>query len=307
MKRAGFLLFFNLFLAGWIRPHAAEDKIKVFVSILPEAYFVERIGDAQVDANVMVGPGQNPHAFEPTPKLMAQLSKAAIYFRIGVPFEDVLMKRLQRSNPSMKIVDLREGIKLLPMIEHHHEEDAENHPSDEHATGSNEKDEEAQEGAKDPHIWLSPKLAKIQSQTIAETLAAFDPNHAEEYRSNLKKLLGELDRLDEEITKLFQNLRERRFMVYHPAWGYFADAYTMEQIPIEMEGKEPTAKQLVELIELAKSQNIKIIFVQKQFSANNAKTVAKAIGGQVVSIDPLAKDYFTNMRATARALYEALK
>jgi len=300
MKRIKFISLIVLWLSDWIHPAYAEDKINVFVSILPEAYFVERIGDSHVDVNVMVGPGQNPHAFEPTPKLMARLSNTNLYYRIGVPFEDILMKRLQSANPAMKIVDLRQGIKLLPMMVHHHEEEAENHPAD-------KKDEDAQKGMKDPHIWLNPKLAKIQLQTIADTLAAYDPTHAEDYRSRLNKLLGELDQLDEEIAKLFQNLRERRFMVYHPAWGYFADAYKLEQIPIELEGKEPTAKQLVELIELAKSQNIKIVFVQKQFSASNAKTIAKAIGGQAVPIDPLAKDYFTNMRTIARALYEALK
>ncbi|RJP25416.1 MAG: ABC transporter substrate-binding protein [Candidatus Omnitrophota bacterium] len=279
-------------------PHhspTAEQKIRAFVSILPQAYFVEQVGGEFVEVSVMVGPGQNPHTFEPTPKQMVALSRAQVYFRIGVPFETVWMDRLARVNPAMRIVDLQKGIPLLAMKEHHHEGEehhAEHH--DEHET-------------QDPHIWLNPKLVKILAHSICDTLQAIDPDHANHFHVNLDTFLGELDALDQEIAALFEPMCKRQFLVFHPAWGYFADAYDLEQIPVELEGKEPTARQLTELIEFIKKEGIQVIFVQQQFSRALASKIAGAIDGKVITVDPLAKDYFENLRNVARQFAEALK
>ncbi len=278
----------------------AEKSIKVFVSIVPQAYFVERIGKDRVDVSVMVGPGQSPATYEPKPKQMADLGRAALYFRIGVPFENVWMDRISQINPDMKVVDTRDGITLLPMTSHSHDDDKGKHGKDggkKHTGG----------GLKDPHIWLSLRLVKIQSQNICQALMEQDPAGKDFYRNNLQAFLVELDELDMRISRIFQNLENRRFMVFHPAWGYFAHDYGLKQIPIEIEGKEPNAKSLANLIEQAKEKGIRVIFVQKHFSSRTARTIADAIGGQVVKVDPLAKDYPDNMKQIADTFSEALR
>lgn len=278
----------------------AEKSMKVFVSIVPQSYFVERIGGSRVDVSVMVGPGQSPATYEPKPKQMADLGRAALYFRIGVPFENVWMDRISQINPEMKVVDTRDGITLLPMTPHSHDDDK----------GSRRKDggkKHPGSGLKDPHIWLSLRLVKIQSQNICRALMEQDPPGKDLYRDNLQTFLVELDKLDARISHTFQNLEYRRFMVFHPAWGYFAHDYGLEQIPIEIEGKEPNAKSLANLIEQAKEKGIRVIFVQKHFSSRTAQTVAHAIGGKVVKVDPLAKDYLDNMKQIADTFSEALR
>ena len=258
------------------------EKIKVFVSILPQAYFVERVGGDRVDVSVMVGPGQSPATYEPVPRQMVEIGKTQLFFRIGVPFENVWMDRIGKTNPKMKVIDTRCGIKLLPMKTHHHHEDTQ------HA--------EECRGLKDPHIWLSVKLVKIQAKNICDALISVDDVCTEYYLKNLKTFHDDLDKLDMEIEQSLKGPGVRKFMVFHPAWGYFARDYGMEQIPVEIGGKEPGAKELVNLINKAKNDGIKIIFAQKQFSKKSAEAIAAAIGGRTIQIDPLAKDYLNNMK-----------
>jgi len=313
-----------------------QEKMKVFVSILPQAYFAERVGGDRVDVSVMVGPGQSPHTYEPGPKQMYELSQAKLYFRIGVDFEKVWMERIGRINPNMKVVDTRRGIQLLPMKTHHdHEEgygqqEKGRRPQGHHARkqqdehqgpnrhGTHGLDDQYHredrgpyrphgEGLKDPHIWLSLRLVKIQAETMYEALATEDPAHRAYYLENLKAFDRDLDKLDREIAQSLKKAKSRKFIVFHPAWGYLARDYGLEQTPIEIEGKEPTAKDLIRIIEEAKAEGIGIIFVQKQFSKTSAETVARAIGGKVVHIDPLARDYLKNMKAIADRFAGVLK
>jgi zinc transport system substrate-binding protein len=150
-------------------------------------------------------------------------------------------------------------------------------------------------------------LVKIQAKTICEALTEEDPSHRAYYEANMKAFHRDLDQLDREIAHSLKDIKSRKFMVFHPAWGYFAHDYGLEQIPIEMEGKVPTAKSLHYVIEEAKEEEIKIIFVQKQFSKASAETVARAIGGRVVPMDPLARDYLSNIRQVADAFAGALR
>lgn len=261
------------------------DKIRVFVSILPQAYFVERVGGERVDVSVMVAPGYSPATYEPMPKQMAELNKARLYFRIGVPFENLWIGPIGKANPRMKVIDTRRGIALLPMKAHHRD--------------GHEGRHDRGKGMRDPHIWLSLRLVKVQAQNICDALIEADPAHRAYYKNNLKAFQSDLDKLDAEITEVLKDLKIRKFMVFHPAWGYFARNYGLEQIPIEVEGKEPGAKALDDLIKNAKQEKIKVIFVQRQFSTKNAETVARAIGARIVRIDPLARDYLENMREIA--------
>ena len=269
-----------------------EERIKVFVSILPLAYFVERIGGERVDISVMVGPGHSPATYEPVPKQIARLSKADLYFRIGVPFETVWVERISKENPNMKVIDTRRGITLLSMKGHHH---------------AGQQEERYAKGSKDPHIWLSLRLSKVLAQNVCDALISEDPSHRSSYQENLRALHHDLDALDAEITEIVKSAKTRQFMVFHPAWGYFAHDYGLEQIPIEVEGKEPSAKALTYLIEAAKEEGIKTVFVQKQLSEKSAETVARAMSGKVIQVDPLAKAYLDNMRKIAETFAEALQ
>lgn len=274
--------------------HSRLEKIRVFVSILPQAYFVERVGGDRVDVSVMVGPGQSPATYEPMPRQMVELSKAKLFFRIGAPFEDVWMDRISKTNPKMKIINTRRGIKLLPMKTHYHKAPKQH-------TGLHK------DGLKDPHIWTSIRLVKIQAQNICDALINLDQDNKGYYQNNLRAFIDDLNTLDAEIVKNLKGIKTRKFMVFHPAWGYFARDYGLDQIPIEIGGKEPGARELANLIEEAKNDEIKIIFVQKQFSEKSAEAIAAAIKGRIIQIDPLAKDYLNNMKMIAETFRKVMQ
>jgi len=268
---------------GWFPCIAASEKIPVFVSILPQKYFAEKIGKELIDVSVMVEPGGNPHNYEPKPKQMAVLSKAKIYFAVGVTFEDVWLERFAGVNKGMAIIHTEEGIEKIPMKAHHHE---------------GEKKEE--HGTKDPHIWLSPPLVKIQAKNIFNALITADPEHSRDYEANYNRFITELTDLDTEIRNMLaEKGKENQFIVFHPAWGYFANTYGLEQIPVEKEGKTPKPADLGHLIKHAKEHGIKVIFVQPQFSAKSAEVIAKEIGGKIALADPLAPDWSDNLRKMA--------
>ena len=272
-------------------PNSSAEPIPVFVSILPQKTFVEKIGGSFVSVSVMVLPGANPHNYEPKPGQMTALSKASVYFAIGIGFEDIWLKRFVSTNPRMKIVHTEQGIEKIPMLSHGHPDS----PHDEH------------DGIADPHVWLSPPNVKIIAKNIADGLSQADPAHRADYEENLRKFEREIDNLDAELRKLFSDRKGAKFMVFHPAWGYFAHAYGLEQIPVEIEGKEPKPSKLKALIEQAKRDGIRIVFVQPQFSTKSAEAIAKAIGGEVAVADDLHPDWANNLRAQAEKFKKALR
>lgn len=269
--------------------------VRVFVSVLPLKYLVERVGGSHVTAEVMVGPGQSPATYEPAPKQMSRLGQADLYFRVGVPFERVWMQRLTDLNRHMRIVDLRDGINLRRVEEHHHH-DAGEKPDDEHGNDT-----------LDPHVWTSPALARIMADHIRASLTDIDPAHAKAYQVGFDSLATDLTELDKDLRKRLAGVTHRKFLVFHPSWGYFADTYGLQQIAIEASGKEPGPRTLARIIALAKRENIHVIFVQQQFSRTTASTVARAIDGKVVPIDPLAENYIDNMRKAADAFFTSLE
>ena len=260
-----------------------------FVSIGPQRYLVQSIAGSRIRVEVLVQPGQDPHTFEPTPKQMAQLSRGRLYFRIGVAFERSLIPRIRSSNPQLKIIDTQAGIELREIEEGNHE--GEDH--DEHGL--------------DPHTWLSPLLAKRQAQIIRDALIEADPGGREEYEAGYRNLAAELGSLHEEIAAALAPFRGEEIFVYHPAYGHFTDEYGLRQVAVETGGSEPSAQQLARLIERARERQVRIIFVQPQFSRTGAEAVAEAIGGVVVPLDPLAEDYVENLREMARKIAEALE
>ncbi|HOS98305.1 MAG TPA: zinc ABC transporter substrate-binding protein [Deltaproteobacteria bacterium] len=272
---------------------AAPDRIGVFVSVLPQAYFVERIGGDRVTVEVLVGPGQSPHTFEPTPRQMTKLAQARVFFRIGVPFENALLPKISKSFQGLSIVDTREGVELLPLAGH---DDHVTHGVRHHAQG---------EGPADPHIWLDPARVKVQARTICTALVRMDPANRGRYEKNLDAFLADLDRLHGELGKILAPLKGSRIYVFHPAFGYLAEAYGFVQVPVELGGKEPSARQLARIVRQARSEGVRVIFVQPQFSRKNAQAVAREIGGTVVPIDPLPREYMAEMRNMADTIRSA--
>jgi zinc transport system substrate-binding protein len=282
---------------------AAADTLRVAVSIVPQQYFVQRIGGEHVLVDVMVPPGANPHTYEPKPEQMAGLSDTAAYFSIGVDFEEVWLEKIAASNPNMLVVDTTEGIEKLPMVGHDHQDEEE---ADHTEEGADDHEHAAEEGRLDPHIWTSPSLVKTQSQSMYETLVELDPAHKEEYRANLDAFTKDIDALDAEIRQTLENAESRQFIVFHPAWGYFARDYGLEMVPIEVGGVEPSAAEIAEIITVAQDNGIRVIFAQPETSTATAEMIASEIGGEVLLISPLAPDWLDNMRRVAQLFDEAL-
>lgn len=293
---------------------SATDKLPVFVSIVPQKYFVQQIGKDLVDVQVMIHPGADPHTYEPKPRQMVAISKAKLYFAVGIEFEEAHLKKITATNPNLKVIHTDHGIEKLAMAEHHHDDQEEvhheadkNHKEGEHhGEAADDKDHHEHAGL-DPHIWLSPPLVKVQARTILAALQAADPAHGSVYETNFQEFAARIDQLDAELTKTFVGKTGLQFLVFHPAWGYFAHAYGLEQVPIEIEGKDPKPAQLKELIRHARENKIKVVFVQPQFSTKSADVVAREIGGQVAFADPLAEDWMANLQAVADKFQSALK
>lgn len=286
---SAFITFFSFGSAN------AADKLSIFVSIVPQKYFVQQIGKDLVDVKIMVKPGASPATYEPKPRQMAELSQAKLYFSIGVPFENAWLAKISAANPDMKVIHTDHGIEKIAMAAHHHH--GEEHHGEEHHDHA----------GLDPHIWTSPALVKIQAKTILKELQAADPSHKKVYEANYNAFAAEIDVLDQELKQTLSGKKGLQFMVFHPSWGYFARSYGLKQVPIEIEGKDPKPAQLKELIEHTKEEGIKVIFVQPQFSTKSAKAIAKEIGGQVAFANPLAEDWMANLRMIAGKFKDALK
>ena len=274
------------------------SSVGVFVSIAPQKYFARKIGGNLINVSILVPTGADPHTYEPKPRQMAELSKSELYFAVGIDFEKAWLKKIAATHPRMRIIHTDEGIAKIPMTDRHRHE------------GNNRKhDKKTQhrDGAADPHIWLAPGPVKVQAAHILKALTEADAKNRLLYAAGYDAFLKELDSLDGELKALFAGRKGESFMVFHPAWGYFAEAYGLEQVPVEVEGKEPKPAQLQALILHARERGVKVIFVQPQFSVKNAEMVAREIGGAVVRVDPLAENWDVNMREVARKFRAVLQ
>ncbi len=257
----------------------AEAPLSVFVSIQPQAYVVERIGKERVAVEVLVPPGKSPATYAPRPSQMARLSRAALFFSIGVPFEQALMPRVKGVSQELTLVDTIQGIPLRRFAD----------------------------GGGDPHVWMNPMLMKQQATTVCSALSKKAPGSTDYFRANLERLLADLDRLDRTIAKALEPLAGETIFVFHPVFGYFADRYGLTQTAVEVGGKAPKGRSLADFIKKAKAARIRVIFVQPQFDTRTAHKIATAINGAVVPLDPLAKDYMANLTAMAHKIKNAFK
>ena len=268
-----------------------DDKINVLVSILPLTEFVSEIGGDRVEVEAIIPPGYEPHSYELTPAQLVGITKADLYVKAGhIEFEKSSMAKIVAQNKDMQVIDGSAGVALRNLESHGHENRPESIHELENKTHSDELIQP------DPHTWLSITNAKIYGQNITQALSELDPANQEYYQQNLNDYLNKLDSTDSYLQNKLGELENKKIIVYHPAFGYLLDDYGLTQVPVEIDGKEPTAAQLADLITKAKKENIKTIFIQKQFSPKNAETIAVEIGGSVVQIDPLAADFVDNLQ-----------
>ena len=262
----------------------SSDKMGVAVTILPQAEFAENVGGDKVSITVMVPPGANPHTTELKPSQMTGIAKAKMYAKVGsgIEFELTYMDKIVGINKNMLVVDCSKGIELRASVD-------------------------PDEPGMDTHIWVSPLNAKIMVQNICDSLVQVDPANKAYYEQNRDAYLQKLDALDQELRSSLANIKNRAFIVLHPAWGYFARDYDLEQIPIEIGGKEPSAQDITRIIDEAKQRNIKIIFASPQFNPQMAEVIANETGGRVVLIDPLAKDYIENLHKVLDEMVQAME
>ena len=266
----------------------------VVVSILPQAYFVERIAGSRVRPVVLVGPGQSPHAYEPTPRQMAELSSASMWLTVGSEFERALKPKVAALYPKLAIIDTTARVTFRNLDSHAHEGEA----------GGNDDGNGA---GLDPHVWLGRQAVEAMAAAIRDGLSASDPAGAAAYAANHDAFVRDVEAAFTALAGDLAPLRGKPVFVYHPSFGYFFDEFGIIQEAVETGGKEPTQKALATLIQEARADGAQVIFVQPQFPASAARTVAQAIGGAVVEIDALAPDWMDNIKRMGTALRKAVK
>jgi len=267
-------LIFNSFLYA---------KLNVVVSILPEVSFVKSIGQNLVKVSAMVKPGDSPHTYEPKPQQMRDISEADIYFAIGVEFENAWIPRFTNQNRHMLVVNLSKDIKKEPMATF--------------------EDTTAKEEHLDPHIWTAPKNIKLIAKEILKALCKTDTKNCTFYKKNYRDFILHVENIDKKIKNILQNSpKNSKFMVFHPAWGYFAKEYHLTQLPIEIEGKTIKPKSMIKIIKIAKKERIKAIFTQPEFSDKIAKHLAKELNIKVIKATPLNPKWEENLINFAKAI-----
>ena len=268
-----------------------NSQATVFVSILPQKGWVEALAGDWVSVEVMVPPGQSPAIYEPTPQKMTRLNQAALYFSVGVPFEETWLPRMQEASPGVRFVDAVAGIERQPMADHLAAIPAERLPPPER---------------RDRHVWVSPELVNPQLANMSAALQELLPEQAEAIEANYQAYLQELEALQAFMQEKLEPVQGRSFMVFHPAWGYLAREFNLRQIPIERDGKEPSPRQMTQLVALGQQEKVQVVFVQQQFNQEVARSVADALGADIVHLNPLAEDFIGNMRYIAETLAEKL-
>jgi zinc transport system substrate-binding protein len=284
----------GIFFLFLVSSSTAAEPLKVFAGIPPVAFLTERIGGEHVTVEVLMQPGQDPHTYEPTPKQIQSLGRTKLFFKTGMPFEERLIEKIRSVREDITVVDTTSGIeKHLAVDNHDHE--------------SHGKQEKHSEDDFDPHVWLSPPNLKIQAANISVALEKAAPAQAADFQANLKKLEAEIDAVHEKIARRMKPFAGRTVFVFHPAFGYFTACYGLKQEAVQLGGKQPSLKQLQELMHRAKEAEIKAIFVQPQFDPRSAETIAQAVGGKAVPLNDMSKDVLANLEEIADKLEASMK
>jgi zinc transport system substrate-binding protein len=286
MKRI-FVILFYLILVSCRSQSRNENERIITVSIAPFKYFVEAIAGNDFIVNVMVPAGSDPHVYEPVPEQINKLRRSTGYISNGyLGFEMNWLERFYETNKTMKILCL--GDKIIPVVsEHRHQ--------GEHVEGA------------DPHYWVSPVSARIMAISVRDFLASLNPAHLQKYEENCQVFLKKIEELDTRAKTRFSSLRRKSFMIYHPNFAYIARDYGLEEIPVEFEGKEPPPSRIREIIDHARLDSVKVIFLQREYDPKNANAIAKEIGAEVKLVDPLSEDWMGSTSYILDAIYNTLK
>ncbi|MDX9754884.1 MAG: zinc ABC transporter substrate-binding protein [bacterium] len=291
--KASLCLALTIAILGCSSTPPESGQPVLFVSIAPQAFLLEKIAGTDWNIQVLVAPGQNPHTYEPTPQQLTTLSQAKILYTIGMPFETQLVSRIQDTYPNLTLIDTSAGIQKRALEgEDHHDHGEEGHFHDDHL---------------DPHIWLSPTLLKVQAQHLLNGLCQLHPEATAVYQSNYQSLINEIDLVEKEVQTQLAPFAGESFYVFHPSFAYFADAFGLHEEAIEVEGKSPTPKQMTDIINAMRTKGIRVLFIQPQFDRKSGESIAQAIGGTAVPLDPLAHDVLQTMRDAAQKIQEALQ
>lgn len=262
---------------------ASSEKPVVAVSVVPEETFVKAVCGDFIDVITTVPPGYSPETYEPTPKEKEKLGGARLYFAVGVPVEDASILPAAADLKNLKIIRLQDAV------------------------AKQYADRTFPSGERDPHIWLSPKRAKVMVETIARQCGELDPPHKSLYEENARSYTKQLDALDSDLKQTFSKIDNKSFLVFHPAFGYLAQDYGLTMYSLEEEGKEATPQHLQEMVDLAKKQKIRTVFYQEEVDSKQSKAFAEEIGGKTMELSPLASDYIENLKKMANTMAEAMK
>jgi len=249
----------------------------VAVSIPPQKYIVDSISKGLVESMVIVEPGNSPHTYEPKPSQMVKLSKAKAYLAIGVEFERAWLPKFTQQNSKLKVFYVDKNITKISINHNLEIED-------------------------DPHIWLNSNNLKEIAKSTTKALISIDPQNREIYLNNLKEFIVKIDKNSKEIESILKDVEPRVFLIFHPSWGYFAKEYNLKQIAVEISGKEPTPKELIAVLNLAKKYRVKTIFVQPEFSKKSVNLIAKELNIHVKEVTPLKYNILDNMLNFAKML-----
>jgi zinc transport system substrate-binding protein len=296
LRRTFLLVIFSLlFLCGCSERGREEKKVSIVTTILPLAEFTEKVGGERVTVSVIIPPGSSPHTYEPTPDQLVKVKNSKVFIKVGtaIDFELTWLPKILSSDDEILVIDASESVKLLAM-DHSHTEKKLTFP---HST---------REGNKDPHIWLSPVNAQTIVDNIYEGLCEVDPENRGYYEENKTSFLNELKTLHQEILSTLSSKEGGRFIVFHPAWGYFAEEYHLIQTSIEVEGKEPTAKDITSIIDLVKIEGIRAVFASPQINTESSEVIAREADVPLILIDPLAKEYIENLRKVSKEIYKTI-
>lgn len=275
-----------------------SDGKVVTVTIEPQRFFAGKIAGDKFDIHCVVPSGQSPETYDPTPKQMVQIGQSVAYLQIGyIGFEQVWMQKIRENNPDLKIFDVSKGMQFVKETE----EEAHRHEGHAHEADDGHHHHH-HAGGVDPHIWSSIEGAKVIAWNTLNAFIELDKDNTEYYWKNYNELLAEIDRTDAEIKRLLDPLADRTFIIYHPALTYFAAEFNLTQLCIEMDGKEPSPAQLKELVETARANQAKVVFIQQEFDRKNAELIAKETGCRLVTINPLDYHWNTELIHIAKAL-----
>lgn len=259
----------------------------ISVTILPQKFLAEQIAGERYEINCLVTANNNPESYDPTPQQLVEIENSEAYLRVGMlGFEIAWMDRLARNNPAMKIFDTSQGIDMIHGTHTHTHHNGVTHTS----------------SSIDPHVWCSPKNARIMAENIYQALVEIDPTGKDYYKPRYEHLIQRIDSVDNVITQTLLPVKGKTFAIYHPSLSYLARDYGLHQLCIENMGKESSAFALKNIVEEARNKEVDVVFIQSEFNPRQVHTFAQELGAETVNINPLNYDWINEMITIAYAI-----